>query len=177
MTVYVVLFRGVGGVTQLPVKPLREALTAAGYRDVATYINSGNAVLSSSDAAASVAADIARITKREFGFEKDIHVVSREDWVKVVADNPFPQALKAPKWLHAAWLAEEPAAEKVEALRAHAAEGEAIEVVGRVAYLHTPGGFGTSKFAARFDKGIGVANTARNWNTVVALAKLADAIK
>lgn len=177
MTVYVVLFRGVGGATQLPVKPLREALTAAGFGDVATYINSGNAVLSSRKSAASVMADIARIAKAEFGFDKDIHVVSREDWAKVIAHNPFQRALETPKYLHAAWLAEEPAAEKVEALRAYAAEGEAIEVTGRVAYLHTPSGFGTSKFAARFDKGIGVANTARNWNTVIALAKLADAIK
>ena len=60
------------------------------------------------------------------------------------------------------------------ALRAVAVEGEAIEVVGKVAYLHTPHGFGTSKFAARFDKGIGVANTARNWNTVLKLMALAD---
>ena len=49
MTVYIILFRGVGGATQLPTKPLREALTAAGFKDVATYINSGNAVLSSQE--------------------------------------------------------------------------------------------------------------------------------
>jgi hypothetical protein len=55
--------------------------------------------------------------------------------------------------------------------------GEHIEVVGKVAYLHTPDGFGTSKLAEKFDKGIGVPNTARNWNTVIALAKMADAIK
>ncbi len=42
---------------------------------------------------------------------------------------------------------------------------ERIEVVGKVAYLHTPDGFGTSKLAEKFDKGIGVPNTARNWNT------------
>ena len=44
-------------------------------------------------------------------------------------------------------------------------------------YLHTPEGFGTSKLAEKFDKGIGVPNTARNWNTVIALAKMAAAIK
>ena len=44
-TVFIILFRGVGGATQLPVKPLREKLADAGFGDVATYINSGNAVL------------------------------------------------------------------------------------------------------------------------------------
>ena len=80
MTVYVILFRGVGGATQLPVKPLRDALTAAGFKDVSTYINSGNAVLSSRKGSGGVVADIAKIAKREFGFEKDIYVLSREEW-------------------------------------------------------------------------------------------------
>ncbi len=44
-TVWIVLFRGVGGATQLPVAQLREALTAAGFKNVATYINSGNALV------------------------------------------------------------------------------------------------------------------------------------
>ncbi len=42
--VYILLFRGAGGATQLTVAPLREALTGAGFENVATYINSGNAV-------------------------------------------------------------------------------------------------------------------------------------
>ena len=177
MTVYIILFRGVGGATQLPTKPLREALTKAGFKDVATYINSGNAVLSSRKGAASVTAEIARIAKKEFGFDKAIHVVTREEWAELIANNPFPDAVAIPKFLHAAVLADRPEKGKVEALRAFAKGGERIEIVGKVAYLHTPEGFGTSKLAEKFDKGIGVPNTARNWNTVVALARMADAIK
>ena len=177
MTVYVILFRGVGGATQLPTKPLREALEKAGFKDVATYINSGNAVLSSRKGAAGVVSDIAAIVSKEFGFDKAIHAVTREDWDSLIDKNPFPDAASTPKFLHAAVLAEGPETAKLEALRAFAAKGERIEVVGKVAYLHTPHGFGTSKLAVKFDKGIGVPNTARNWNTVLALAKLADAVK
>lgn len=176
MTVYIILFRGVGGATQLPTKPLREALAAAGFRDVATYINSGNAILSSRKGAAGVTADVAKIAKKEFGFDKAIHVVTREEWAKLIDNNPFPGAVSTPKFLHAAVLAEKPEKGKVEALRGYARAGEGIEVVGGVAYLHTPGGFGTSKLAEKFDKGIGVPNTARNWNTVIALAKMAGAV-
>lgn len=176
MTVYIILFRGVGGATQLPTRPLREALTAAGFKDVATYINSGNAILSSRKGAAGVAADVAKIAKKEFGFDKAIHVVTREEWATLIDNNPFPGAASTPKFLHAAVLAGKPEKEKVEALRGFARAGEGIEVVGGVAYLHTPAGFGTSKLAEKFDKGIGVPNTARNWNTVIALAKMAGAI-
>ncbi|MBK8499795.1 MAG: hypothetical protein IPL52_13505 [Flavobacteriales bacterium] len=44
-------------------------------------------------------------------------------------------------------------------------------------YIHTPYGFGTSKLAAKFDKGIGVVNTARNWNTVLKMHELAQGLE
>ena len=134
-------------------------------------------MLSSRKSAASVVKEVAKICGREFGFDKAIHAVTREEWAELIENNPFPDAVAIPKFVHAAVLAEKPEKEKVEALRAFARHGERIEVVGKVAYLHTPDGFGTSKLAVKFDKGIGVPNTARNWNTVIALARMADAIK
>lgn len=174
--VYILLFRGVGGATQLPVKRLREALAAAGFEKVATYINSGNALLVSRKGREAVRAEVAAICSAEFGYDKDIHVVTREEWAQVIANNPFPHATVEPKFLHAAVLADDPPKGALETLHAVAKDGEQIEIVGRVAYLHTPHGFGTSKLAERFDKGIGVANTARNWNTVVKLAEMAEAV-
>lgn len=173
MTVYVVLFRGVGGATQLPVKPLREKLTEAGLRNVATYINSGNAVVKSRLTRDKVIATIAQVCAREFGFEKAIYAPTAEEWDALIANNPFPDAVGEPKFLHAAVLAEAPAEANVEAVRGYAVEGERIEVVDEVAYLHTPHGFGRSKMAEQFDKRIGVPNTARNWRTVLALRDLA----
>lgn len=172
--VWIVLFRGVGGATQLPVKPLREKLVEAGFRNVATYINSGNAVVVSDLPRDEVVAKIAAICSREFGFDKDIHVVTREDWSQLIKANPFPEAVKTPKFLHAAVLAKKPEEAKVKEVVSTAANGEGFEVVGKVAYIHTPNGFGTSKLAVKFDKGIGVPNTARNWNTVLKLKDLAD---
>lgn len=175
MTIYIILFRGVGGATQLPVNPLREKLTEAGFGKVATYINSGNAVLESDLAREGVVARVAEICRREFGFEKDVYAVTRDEWAKLIEANPFPDAVAVPKFLHAAVLAGDPPKGAVEKLREIAKDGERVEVVERVAYLHTPNGFGTSKLAEKFDKGIGVPNTARNWNTVVKLREMADA--
>src|SRR5690606_22591060 len=139
------LFRGVGGKTQLPVAPLREKLTQAGFDKVATYINSGNAVLKSALAPDEVAARVAEICTRGFAFDKDVHVRTEAEWRALIDANPFPQAAATPTKLHAAILEAEPAPERIEALRALAAPGEDIAVVGKVAYLHTPHGFGTSK--------------------------------
>jgi uncharacterized protein (DUF1697 family) len=174
MTVYILLFRGVGGATQLPTKPLREALTKAGFENVGTYINSGNAYLKTDLPRGEMLKTVAQICEKEFGFTKAIHAPSLKDWKKVIKNNPFPGAVEVPKFLHAAWLAEKPAEERVEALRGFAKPSERIAIVGNVAYLHTPEGFGTSKLAEKFDKGIGVENTARNWNTVLKLKELAE---
>ena len=170
-TAYILLFRGVGGATQLPTAPLREALTGAGFENVATYINSGNAVLRSHISREMVIASVAKICEEKFGFTKAIYAPTLAEWETLIANNPFPD-FEIPKFLHAAVLAGDPARGAIERLRAHAGDGERIEVVGRVAYLHTPNGFGTSKLGERFDKGSGVDNTARNWNTVLKLLEL-----
>ncbi|WP_442583521.1 DUF1697 domain-containing protein [Mesorhizobium sp. ASY16-5R] len=172
-TVFILLFRGVGGATQLPTGPLRQALTAAGFENVATYINSGNAILRTGMAREKMIAKVAAIASREFGFEKKIHAPTLDEWSELIARNPFPDAASVPKFLHAAVLEKVPEDKNVEAIRAYAKEGERIEIVGKVAYLHTPVGFGTSKMAERFDKLIGVDNTARNWNSVLKLESLA----
>ena len=68
-TVYIVLFRGVGGKTQLPVAPLREKLALAGFENVATYINSGNAVVRSALPRHEVVEKVADVCAREFAFD------------------------------------------------------------------------------------------------------------
>lgn len=175
-TVYLVLFRGVGGKTQLPTQPLREALTAAGFENVATYINSGNAIVRSPMTRTKVIATIAELCRKQFGFDKAIFAPTLSEWDELISRNPFAHAASsAPTTVHAALLETTPRAEDVKRVRGCAAPGEEIEIISNVAYLHTPHGFGRSKVAAQFDAWIGVTNTARNWNTVLKLAALGHA--
>ena len=60
--------------------------------------------------------------------------------------------------------------------KAGAGTGDSITVVGRVAYLHTPNGFGRSELAKSV--GTGARNpvaqgTARNWATITTLLDMA----
>ncbi|HSH93346.1 MAG TPA: DUF1697 domain-containing protein [Roseimicrobium sp.] len=175
-TVYLILFRGVGGKTQLPVQPLREALTAAGFERVATYINSGNAVVRSRWKREKVITTIAGLCSTKFGFDKTIFAPTLGEWESVIAQNPFARAAaNAPTTVHAAVLSGGPKQEDIERIRALAVKGEDLKVIEGVAYIHTPNGFGTCKMAEKFDKWIGVTNTARNWNTVLKLAELGRA--
>lgn len=175
-TTYIILFRGVGGKTQLPTKPLREKLAEAGFENIATYINSGNAILRTGLNPGKILTVIAELCRTAFAFDKAIFAATREEWQVIIADNPFADvAASAPTTVHAALLEKKPTKENVDRIRALAVEGEDMQVIGRAAYLHTPHGFGRSKMAEKFDAWIGVPNTARNWNTVVKLSALAQA--
>ena len=138
--VFIVLFRGVGGPTQLPTAPLRKALGDAGFGNVSTYINSGNAVLSSGHAATETHARIADIAKADFGFEKEIMLVSRPDLERLIDENPFPEAVDQPTTLHAFVLQKVPAQSAVEALTGRLAPHEHLVVKGNFLYLHVPTG-------------------------------------
>lgn len=175
-TVYLILFRGVGGKTQLPAHALREVLAGAGFEKVATYINSGNAIVRSRLVREKVIAKVAALCRRHFGFDKALFAPTLAEWDHLIARNPFARAATAaPTTVHAAVLAAPPGSEDVARVRARAVQGEAIEIIDGVAYLHTPHGFGRCKMAEKFDRWIGVANTARNWNTVLKLAELGRA--
>lgn len=175
-TVYLILFRGVGGKTQLPVKVLREQLTAAGFENVTTYINSGNAIVRSRLNRAKVIATMAKLCREHFSFDKAIFAPTLAEWDDVIANNPFAKAAAAaPTSVHAALLDGLPRAEDIERIRALAVKDEDLKVINGVAYICTPNGFGTCKLAEKFDKWIGVTNTARNWNTVLKLAELGRA--
>jgi uncharacterized protein (DUF1697 family) len=172
-TVYLILFRGVGGKTQLPTRLLREKLTKAGFENVATYINSGNAIVRSRMNRKKVVGAIADLCRKHFDFEKAIFAPTLDEWDELIARNPFSKAAaSAPTSVHAVLLETAPKSEDVERIRALAVKGEDIQVIDGVAYLHTPNGFGRCTMTEKFDKWIGVTNTARNWNTVLKLAEL-----
>lgn len=176
-SVYLILFRGVGGKTQLPTNALREKLAEAGFENVATYINSGNAIVRSRLSREQVISSIAEICREHFDFGKAIFAPTLEEWDAVIANNPFAKAAAAtPTLIHAALLDGRPKPEDIDRIRALAEQGEDLRIVAGVAYLYTPCGFGTSRMAEKFDKWIGVTNTARNWNTVLKLSELGHAV-
>jgi uncharacterized protein (DUF1697 family) len=175
-TVYILLFRGVGGATQLPTAKLRHELAEAGFENPGTYINSGNAYLKTDMPRGEMLRIVADICGRQFGFTKAILALSLAEWRNLVCDNPFPEGVKDGKTLHVFALESVPVAENLAKLEKLATGRERLKLIGKVLYLHLPDGFGTSKLATRTDKVIGVTATARNWNTVLKLRELAEAV-
>ncbi|MGW5876945.1 DUF1697 domain-containing protein [Nocardiopsis terrae] len=95
MTRYIVLLRGinVGGHRKVPMADLRSLLTGLGYTDVATYIQSGNAVLTAPEtgppAPDGVAARVRAAIAAELGLDVPTVVRTRDRLRATVAENPL----------------------------------------------------------------------------------------
>ena len=155
---------------------LREALEAAGFEDVRTYLQSGNVVLSSRDPAAKVARACEQLIVKEFGLKIPIVVRTRAQLAAVVKRNPLEKVAKNAKRYQVSFLVKKPSAALVRKLADVAAAGERVVAEGREIYAWHPEGVARSKlWAALAGKGLGVTATARNWTTVTKLLELADA--
>ena len=90
----VALLRGVNiGKRQLPMAGLRSGLEAAGCTDVATYVQSGNVVLTPpTGAGKDIAGWLGDVIGELAGFAVPVVVRTKAQMAKVVAANPYPHA-------------------------------------------------------------------------------------
>jgi uncharacterized protein (DUF1697 family) len=93
MTTYLVLLRGinVGGKNKVPMAALRELLEELGYRDVSTYIASGNVILRSDRPPAEVKRDVEEALPKRFRLDSElisVRVLTHAELRAVVEKRP-----------------------------------------------------------------------------------------
>jgi len=155
---------------------LRDALAEAGFADVATYVQSGNVVLTSRKAAKRVGRGVERLLAERFDLDVRAVVRTRAELAAVIGRDPLAQIATDPKRYQVTFLESPLDAEVVRKLEAVATDRERVKHVGREVYAWHPDGVGRSKLAVLLaGKGLGVTATARNWTTVTRLLDLADA--
>ena len=166
------LLRGinVGGNNQIAMSRLREIYAALGLPDATTHINSGNVIVRTDRDPDDLSREVERAIKRELGLEIRVLGRTHEQLGRIVAANPFPGA--DPSRHIVAFLSGTPTDEAIERLRARAAAGEEVAVVGHELHLLYPGGMGSSKLSPALIERSGVVATARNLRTVMRLRDL-----
>lgn len=177
MATYVALFRGinVGGKNILPMKDLRALLGTLGCEDVKTYIQSGNAVFRHRETdTASLARLIREAIASSHGFDPAVLLLTGDNLVEAAQSNPFPEGESDPSKLHLFFLGAAPENPDLGAIQALRTDDERFALVGEVAYLLAPAGIARSKVAARAERLLGVAATARNWRSVTKILELAQ---
>ena len=170
MARYAALLRAVnvGGVL-VPMASLRAVAETAGYRDVTTFLQSGNLLFSApAQRTASIERKLELATAAALGVTTDYLVRTASEWRAAIGENPYAdEARDSPAYLHVVFLKGEPAPNAEPRLREAIRERERARVIGRHAYVVYPDGAGRSKLTLRvIERAVGQRGTARNWNTV-----------
>ncbi|WP_327318551.1 DUF1697 domain-containing protein [Streptomyces sp. NBC_01235] len=180
-TTYAALLRGinVGGSKKVPMAELRTLLEGLDLDDVRTYLQSGQAVFSSTHGdEESLAAEIGAAIEKHLGFGVDV-IVRDHAFLKAVADAcPFPAAELEAKQLHVTYFSAPVDEERYAGIDRDAHLPEEFRLGDRVLYLYAPDGLGRSKLAEQLSKprlNKGLIATTRNWNTVVKLVEMTQA--
>lgn len=178
-TGFIALLRGVnvGGHNRVPMAELRELCAGLGWRDVRSYIASGNLAFTASGRRADLEAGLERGIQDRFGLSIAVVVRTAADWAACIDGNPFPGASGTEPNRVALVLSKSPPLPgAVEGMRERAADGERVERVRDVLWIHYAGGTGRSKLSpAALERLVGSPVTARNWRTVLRLGEMVRA--
>ena len=177
MTAYVSLFRGinVGGNRIVPMSELKSLHQALGFKDVITYIQSGNVVFSSDATnSAQLAGQIEESFAQKFGFQSQVMVRTSAELQEIIASNPFQnQPEKEPNRVAVLFLTTRPESSALEDLKKTYSGPEEIYLIGQELFVYYPDGIGRSKLTLPLiEKKLKTVGTGRNWNTVLQLQKM-----
>jgi uncharacterized protein (DUF1697 family) len=156
---------------------LRNFLTALGFENVRSLLQSGNLVFASrSRFGAELERYLEMEASKRLALEVDFFVRTAEEWKSIVRQNPFrKEAERDPGHLVVLFLKNAPAAKDVALLQTEIVGAELVKARGKQAYIFYPNGQGRSKLTgAMIEKRIG-RGTGRNWNTVMKLDVIAKA--
>jgi uncharacterized protein (DUF1697 family) len=170
---YAALLRGinVGGNNKLPMADVRALCDDLGHDSVVTYLQSGNVVFRSSRDPNALAAELEREIARRSGFAVTVLLRTPGELAAIASVRPFQE--DDFKKVHVLFLSDRPTATALASLDPDRSPGDEFRANGRELYLHYANGSGRTRLTLDyFERRLGVAGTARNWNTVLKLVEL-----
>jgi len=177
LTACVSLFRGinVGGNRIVPMNELKSLHETLGFRNVVTYIQSGNVVFTSDETdPAQIANQIEESFAQKFGFRSQVIVRTAAELEEAIANNPFRNSLeKEAKAVLVVFLATRLESSTLEDLKKSYNGPEEMYLIGQELFVYYPDGMGRSKLTLPLiEKKLKTAATGRNWNTVLRLREM-----
>ena len=184
MSVVIALLRGVNvtGNHMVKMETLRTLCASLGGMEVQTYLQSGNVVFRTKQKTeqqlSALGVRIEDAIEKEFGFRVPVVLRSAADLRAIVEANPYvQQATDEPSKVQVVFLYGAPSEAQRKAVRAMTISPELLWVGERELIIYYPTGQGQSKLRwGPIDKALGTTGTARNWNTVMKLLAMAEAM-
>ena len=174
MKTYIVLLRGVmpTGKNKVPMAQLREVLTEAGFRNVRTYIQSGNALVDTDLSTKEVETLVHNLIKQHIGADLAVMARTPSQLKKILDENPFNSGHDLSR-VFFVLFEKSPPAKKVKELLANDYSPEKLAITKNAAYMYIPGTYGRGILSGGFlEKKLDVPATMRNFNTTSKLIEM-----
>ncbi len=167
---YIALLRGinVGGHNKIKMDELREMFSSLGYKDVKSYINSGNIIFSARKTnRKKLVEKLEKAIEKTFNLQITVAIRESAEIAALVKGNPFKNKLSEDKTLFVAFLSNELSPEQKELLLAGESEFEEFAFSNSDVFCLTKKGFLDGLLGEKFiDNKLKTPTTVRNWNTV-----------
>lgn len=156
MSNYIAIFRGinVGGHRKIPMESLCKEVENLGYKNIKTYIQSGNIIFTAADHCSDleIAERIENTILTTFGFEVPVIVRSSDELQQAATENPFSTENKPIESLHLTFLKETPAAEALRTIKTYSYPPDQFEIRQKNVFLHIPEPYHKTKLSNAFSK-------------------------
>ena len=176
MKTYIALLKGinVGGHNKIPMAELRELLSRVCFKNVKTYIQSGNLIFDTEILSRKqIKKEINKAILNRLGFDVKIIVKTRKDLKRIYDGCPFAKAKKIESYF--VILSNEPKNELIKSASEKCYEGEEYKIIRDCLYYYSEKGFGRAKFNINFfERKLKTLATARNYKTIVKLIELSS---
>ena len=180
MQTYIAILRGinVSGQKIIKMAELRDHLAMLDFKNLTTYIQSGNIVFQSEILENNKLEEkIHENIKKKYGFDVPVIVRSLEEWQKVVDGFPFKTEDCDINRLAFTFLKNKPAQVPVEEIAKFKAVNDEVVYADKEIYLHIPDGFGKSKLTNNIlERKLKVTATTRNWKSTQKLLEIAKGL-
>ncbi len=173
MKKHVAFLRGInlGPHKKIKMAELRQHMEKAGFRDVTTYIQSGNIVLRSGKKPNALSKDIESLIRQYYGFIAETLVKTADEMQKIIDGNPYHD--RDLSRLYVTMLYAKPDPERVKAIDAAFYIPEEFQLQGTTLYFYSPHGYGRAKMNNNFfEQKLKVTATTRNWRTMNMLLEM-----
>ncbi|MEP2025981.1 MAG: DUF1697 domain-containing protein [Reichenbachiella sp.] len=179
MTKYIALLRGinVSGQKLIKMDALRTSLAKLKYKNIQTYIQSGNILFEWSETNQKKLEDeIHQNIMDIFGFDVPVLVRSQKEWKDTFENNPFVNDRNEEiTKLYVTLLSEKPSIENFELLMNFRDWPEEMILKGKNLYIFYSNGAGKSKLDLNtIERKLKVKGTSRNWKTTTKLKEMLE---
>ncbi len=179
MLTYIALLRGinVSGHHKIKMTELKQLFLDLGYKEISTYIQSGNIIFKSNIKEPILIEDtIISAISKHFGHAIKVLILTKNELITVFNSNPFLE--KNPSMdiskLHVTLLNKKPDLAGIPPIEELKETGDdEFQIIENTIYLHCPNGYGNTKLNNNlFEKKLQVTATTRNWKTIGKLVEL-----